>query len=245
MNLLRKSYVSASQIPFEMKTIYLALDTDWCHDEVLDYALSLFVDRGLQCTVFATGPYQALQNNSAAEIEVGLHPNFMDCISQDYERKLLELRAFYPHAQGVSCHATMSSVPLLDLFKRHGLAYDRSLLLYKHDSAAPFYHYNGLLRIPVYWEDDIWFTAEPGTRFSAQLLRTDEFDEVFVFHPIHLYQNTLSQAHYQAFKPLQRDLSALAEHRGTGYGAHSFFSDLADNVSRSQIRTGLLSELLT
>ena len=219
------------------------MDTDWCLDEVLDGALSLLRERYLPCTVFATGPYAALQRHDPARLEIGLHPNFTNTTSENYEARLRELCALYPHANGIACHTMMSSNPLLALFKNYGFIYDRNLLRYKDAHAEPFQHHNGLVRLPVFWEDDIWFSVVPGAPFSAELLRPERFHYIFNFHPIHLHLNTMSQAHYLAFKPVQHELEKLALHAGRGYGVRSFFMDLVDHVQKQGIATELLGSM--
>ncbi len=221
------------------------MDTDWCHEEVLQYALKLFRENNLPCTVFATGHYASLTLHSSAELEIGLHPNFNETTIAGYEGTLRALRQHYPHAEGVSCHAMTSSTPLLNLVKQYGFTYDRNLLCYKIPKIAAFRHYNGLWRLPVFWEDDIWFTVEAGVPFDESLLAHEDFRYIFNFHPIHLYLNTESTAHYQAFKPLQHQPEALANYVGMGYGARSYFLELVSHIKKEKIATGLLKDFVT
>jgi hypothetical protein len=224
--------------------LYLTMDTDWCSEEVLQYALALFQAHDLPCTIFVTGRYEALRHYEASRLEIGLHPNFNETTSGGYEAKLRELCEIYPDAQGVASHAMLSSTSLLALFKQYGFKYDRNLLFYKNPAATAFYHYNGLLRLPVFWEDDIWFSAEPGAPFSADLLGRDRFRYLFNFHPIHLYLNTESPAHYHAFKPFQHEPEKLARHIGKGYGVRSYFEDLVQHIKQNDLATGLLREFI-
>ncbi len=220
------------------------MDTDWCPEEVLQYALALFEEHELHCTVFATGLYTALKDGKAPLLEIGVHPNFNDTASVQHEAKLQELLNLYPHAQGVSSHAMMSSTPLLHLFKQAGLKYDRNLLRYKETEATPFYYYNGLLRVPIFWEDDIWFADKQREPFAANAFERSDLPLVFNFHPIHLYLNTYSPEHYAAFKPYYHEARKLLAYRHEGYGVFSYFRDLIAHLRANQIATGLLSELL-
>jgi len=224
------------------RTLYLTMDTDWCTEEVLEYALNLFRARRLPCTVFAAGAYAALQQREEAMLEIGLHPNFNGAAQEQYEQRLATLLRLYPEAAGVASHAMTSNTPLLNLFKHHGLRYDRNILRYRDAAAQAFVYYNGLLRLPVFWEDDIWFTVEPGARFSVKLLERDRFRLIFNFHPIHLFMNTASTGHYHAFKPHQHQPQKLAQHRRTDYGALSFFEDLTAYIQKENIATGLLRD---
>ena len=224
--------------------IFLTLDTDWCPEEVLQYALALFEEHALRCTIFATGRYAALETCAPQRIEIGVHPNFNDATLAQYEGKLQELLALYPNAQGVSSHAMMSSTPLLHLFKQAGLQYDRNLLRYQQPEARPFYYFNGLLRVPIFWEDDIWFAEEQREPFVAGSFERSALPLVFNFHPIHLYLNTSSPEHYTAFKPHYHEAHKLMAHRHEGYGVLSYFTDLIAHLRAQQIATGLLNELV-
>ncbi|MDZ7269735.1 MAG: hypothetical protein ONB48_20865 [candidate division KSB1 bacterium] len=228
-----------------LPTIYLTLDTDWCHEEVLQAALQLFREHDLPVTIFVTGAYAALSAREAGRWEIGLHPNCSEVTLAECEHRLAALQRLHPRAQGVATHAMVCSTPLLDLFRRCGFRYDRNLLCYRVAGMKPFVHHNGLLRLPVFWEDDIWLTVEAGARFSAAWLPAGPSRCIFNFHPIHLYLNTLTPAHYRAAKPLQHDPEQLARHVAGGYGARAFFLDLAAHIRRRQLATGLLQDFLT
>ncbi len=226
------------------RAIYLTIDTDWCAEEVLEFTLALFRDRDLPCTVFTTGYYAALCNPEARSLEIGWHPNFNETAPEKYQDKLKALQQLYPQAAGVSSHAMTSNTPLLQIFRQFGLRYDRNLLRYKDAQAQPFVYHNGLLRLPIFWEDDIWFTLEPGARFSPNLFAREHFRLIFNFHPIHLYLNTVSMEHYQAFKPYQQEPEKLAPYRRSGYGALSFFEEVAAHIQRENLAAGLLRDFL-
>ena len=225
--------------------IFITMDTDWCPAEVLQYALALFEKHALRCTIFTTGYYAALATCDSRNFEIGVHPNFNDATVAQYERKLRDLLALYPNAQGVSSHAMLSSTPLLHLFKQAGLRYERNLLRYKEVAAKPFYYFNQLLRVPIFWEDDIWFSHDPHARFAANLFAPADLPLVFNFHPIHLFLNTASLEHYARFKPDYHNVDKLVGHRYEGYGVHSFFQSLITYMNTQQIACGLLSELVT
>ncbi len=226
------------------RVIYITMDTDWCAEKVLEFALSLLRERHLAATVFSTHDYVALRDTNAQMLEVGLHPNFNEVTAEGYEDKLRTLQRLYPQAVGVSSHAMLSGTTLLELFRRAGLQYDRNILRYKDAAAQPFVYHNGLLRLPIFWEDDIWFTLEPGARFSTTILEHEGFHLIFNFHPIHLFMNTASAEHYQSFKPYQHELGRLAQYRRAEYGARSFFEDLTTYLQNENVATGLLRNLL-
>ena len=221
------------------------MDTDWCTESVLQFALDLFQKHSIKCTIFATGDYACLKNNEIENIEVGLHPNFNFFAVDAYETELVRIQAIYPHAAGVSSHAMLSSTLLLDMFKKYNLKYDRNILRYLDSEAKPFYHFNGLLRLSIFWEDDIWFKTSPMPVFSPELelLRMDRY--IFNFHPIHLFLNTKSLIHYDSFKPFQLNIKKLETFVNREYGTYSYFLDLVKYIRKNSLHTGFLRELLT
>lgn len=225
--------------------IFITMDTDWCPAEVLRHALALFEKHTQRCTIFATGHYASLATCDSKTFEIGVHPNFNDTPVSQYESKLHDLLALYPNAQGVSSHAMMSSTPLLHLFKQAGLRYERNLLRYEEVAAKPFYYFNQLLRVPIFWEDDIWFAHDARARFAANLFAHADLPLVFNFHPIHLFLNTASLEHYARFKPDYHDADKLEKYRYQGYGVLSYFQDLMAHLDTQQITSGLLRELVT
>lgn len=242
-DLTRLEHFESRRVARSDQKIFFTLDTDWCPEEILHYALALLREHDLACTIFATGRYAALENCDPARIEIGLHPNFNEALPAQHEAKLRELLALYPQAQGVSSHAMMSSTPLLDLFQAAGLQYDRNLLRYHDATAEAFQYYNGLWRAPIFWEDDIWFAHEPLAPFAPALLAQHQAPLVFNFHPIHLYLNTASVEHYAAFKPYYHEPRKLLAYRHESYGVRSYFTDLIAHVRDDQIATRLLKNL--
>jgi len=228
--------------PAQAPVVFLTLDTDWCSEEILEFSLALFRSRHLSCTIFATGGYAALQNLERERFEIGWHPNFHEMKAEKHQERLREFQALFPEAVGVASHAMTCNTGLLSAFKEFGLKYDRNLLRYKDAQAQPFAYYNGLRRFSVYWEDDIWFSVEPGARFAKGLLAAEQAFPLFNFHPIHLYMNTVSALHYQTFKPFQDEPEKLMEYRASGYGAFSFFEELVQYFHHEGWTTALLRE---
>ena len=199
-----------------MNDVCLTLDVDWAPEAVLDEVLAQVIAAGARATVFATHPSEALLAQDPDQIEVALHPAFT---AEDDDSPLETLRQTYPHAIGARSHRLFVSSRVLEHYERHGIRYESNMLLPLHPGLAPVARRPRLLSIPFYWADDLPTAAEvPGIgdlRLDAPGLK------VLDFHPIHVFMNTMSVEHYEAFRPHYSDTAALrdfvnAERRGVG-----------------------------
>ena len=189
--------------------IAITFDIDWAPVVVVEDTLNLLDQAGVQATLFATHASPILQAVTAHEMAV--HPNFCDAADDAIE--LDRLLDQYPSAGGVRTHGYHQNSRILDLFVQRGLRYDSSILMFGDRQIRPFRYWNGLIRLPVFWEDDInclvsgaWDPNELDLEQAGSL-------HIFDFHPIHVFLNTEHMARYEAAKPHYQDASRLQEFR--------------------------------
>lgn len=222
--------------------IALTFDIDWAPDTVLADTLELVAEAGVPTTLFATHATPLLSGSQACEI--ALHPNFLR--GGDPARVLDDIMEIHPEARGIRTHSFVQSTPILDLFARRGLAYDSSVLMFRCVGATPYRYWNGLARIPVFWEDDINFMAG-GAWDPGDLGLTDtESLHVFDFHPVHVFLNTESMERYAAAKPHYHDAARLRDFmnpESTGTGARVFLKRLLNQIRTDAIPTTLLRDV--
>jgi len=209
--------------------VCLTLDLDWAPDHVLQDTRLLLQEAGLPVTIFAT--HQSPGVAALLELpgcETGVHPNFLGGVDEDAALSNL-LRAF-PGAVGVRNHSLFFHSRLLPLFSRKGIRYFSNDLMFLHPRLAPFYDWSGLLRLPIYWEDDVHCLYFDG-RFDREALRLDRPGlKVLNFHPVHLYLNTRELTEYEASKPRLADPETARSQRREGPGIRSLFLDLAGHL---------------
>jgi hypothetical protein len=169
--------------------------------------------------------------------EIGIHPNFSP--AEDLAQVLDSLLDLYPTAQGVRCHTYYQNSHLLDLFVERGLRYDSNIVMFRYQGIRPFYHWNGLIRLPVFWEDDVNCLA--GANWDVETLSMSISDAlyVFAFHPVHVFLNTETMARYYAAKPYYQDPTRLREFvnpESSGVGTRCFLKRLLARFSKSSNR---------
>ncbi len=206
-------------------TICLTLDLDWAPDHVLDDTRALLAEAGLPATIFATHHTPgvvALAN--LAGVEMGVHPNFLG--AHDENVVLSHLLSDFPSAVGVRDHLLFYHSRLLPLFFSKGVRYFSNDLMFLQPGLAPYYDWSGLVRLPIYWEDDVhclYFDK----RFDVEALMLERPGlKILNFHPVHLFLNTRQDADYQAAKPVLQDPLAARAHRQEGPGIRTLFLDV-------------------
>lgn len=183
--------------------VVFSSDIDWAPEEVIDDTLELFSRFGVKCTFFATHDSKALKSVGSGSHEIGIHPNFNNLLNgtaADTNSKIIleKILEIYPEAKGVRSHSMTQSTPLLNLFKELALTYESNHFLpYQH--IAPHKLWNGLIRIPYNWEDDIHWMY--GHSFNDLNLDYKSFELLVLdFHPVHIFLNTENEHRYNDAK---------------------------------------------
>jgi polysaccharide deactylase WbmS-like protein len=206
--------------------IAVSFDVDWVPDAVLADTLELLAGAGVRATFFATHVTPLLRHGG--EHEVGLHPNFLP--TKDFAGELNRLLAAYPEAEGVRSHSYYQNSHILNLFVKHGLRYDSNIMMVGCPGIRPFRHYNGLIRLPVFWEDDVHALA-PDAPWDPDALPLDDPDALYVFsfHPIHVFLNTERLDRYEQARAHYQDanrLRAFVNPESSGVGTRVFLRRL-------------------
>jgi hypothetical protein len=222
--------------PLDSSTVCLTLDLDWAPDHVLDDTRQLLQQVGLPTTIFATHQSPAVTALlTVPGCETGVHPHFLG--DPDEDAVLSRLLTGFPTAVGVRSHELYFDSRLLPLFQRKGVRYFSNDLMFLHSGLQPYYDWSGLVRLPLYWEDDVHCLYFDG-RFDRAALRLDQPGlKVLNFHPVHLYLNTHEIADYQAAKPLLADPVAARKLRREGFGIRTLFLDVVGRLRGAEMRT--------
>ena len=216
--------------------VCLTLDLDWAPDHVLEDTRLLLLQAGLPATIFATHQSPAVAALLALPAcETGVHPNFLGGV--DEEATLTSLLGAFPDATGVRNHALFYHSRLLPLFHGKGVRYFSNDLLFLHAGLGPFYDWSGLVRLPIYWEDDVHCLYFDG-RFDRDALQLQRPGlKILNFHPVHLFLNTRRLADYMVAKPMLADPVAALAQRQPGPGIRTLFLDLVGQLRAAEMRT--------
>lgn len=217
----------------QISRVFLTIDLDWCHEEVLVDTLGLIETYNARATFFCTDRPRSLdllKGNSRAEL--GIHPNFLPLFGRGEESahtapfildKLLEA---VPEARSVRSHSLVSGSNLSALFASRGLRHESNLKIPvgPGENALPFYNFAGLISCPFHWSDysDFGTSIERGLEGSYFMV---------LFHPIHIFLNSENLTRYEKSRPVHLKPKHLLQKRYEGYGVRSQFVDFLQTVS--------------
>ena len=203
----------------------VSLDVDWAPDFVVEDLAELLAMHEVAVTVFCTHESAAVRALVAhPDRETGIHPNFL--VDRNAEEVLAESLARFPAARGVRNHVLYYHSRLLPLFHQHGIEYFSNDLMFLHQDLAPFYDWSGLVRLPIYWQDDVHCAFFDRDFRPASLQLETPGMKVLNFHPIHVFLNTCNLDDYAAAKAFQSDKDALRARRNPGPGIRTLLCDL-------------------
>ncbi len=225
--------------------IFITCDIDWASEEVLADTFAIFEQYNVKCTLFATHDSEVVKNCNKNIFEVAIHPNFNPLLegkstvsANEVIDKLLEI---YPTAKGVRSHGLVQSSRLLSLYKQKSILYECDHFC-PYQKIEPYALWNGLLRIPYNWEDDIHYLHEKDFGALGVNLLSDDL-LIFDFHPIHIFLNTDCEATYLQAKPYYHDYKHLKEYRNTQKkGVRDALITILEYLKENQTRTTTLSE---
>lgn len=223
-----KKISECSEDEFSQKDIYLTFDIDWASDEVLLDTIEILERADVSATWFVTHATPLLGRlRSNPKFELGVHPNFNFLLNGDFrngknvEEILDRLLELVPEAKSIRSHSMTQNSRLMQLFVDRGLAYDCNHFVPEQSGIAlkPWILWNGLIKVPHFWEDDAVCIYEKN-RPIDHLLKLDGL-KVFAFHPIHVFLNTERLERYENTRSYHSDMNELIKYRFEGWGTRS------------------------
>lgn len=223
--------------------LFLTIDIDWAHDDVIAEVLHILEDRDVSATWYITHDTPLLARlRENPRFELGIHPNFNALLlgredngsnATDVVQRLMDL---VPEATSVRSHSLTIGSQILEVFHSAGLTHEcNHLVPYQNNIVLqPWRCWTTLTRVPHFWEDDIaLLDPEPA---SIQSLAERDGLRVFDFHPIHIVLNTDRISRYEEARPYFRDFPALKKCANVGgLGVKDHLLDLL-NVVRCDTR---------
>lgn len=200
--------------------IFLTFDIDWACDEIVQDSIEIIEAAGVSATWFVTHDTPLLRRlRSNPDFELGIHPNFNFLLDGDSRNGanatevLDRLLNIVPEAKTIRSHCMTQSSTLLDLFRSQGLTHDSNHFIPAHVQPHlwPWKLWNGLVRVPYFWEDDIHCLYDDPMSLTHALGHTGL--RVFDFHPIHVFLNTENMKRYEQTRILHRNPLGLIQHR--------------------------------
>jgi Polysaccharide deacetylase len=240
-----------SLVPSEAPVFCFTTDIEWAPEWAIREMLSFFRERGLPLTPFLTHSSAAVTEHydrPGMRRRTGVHPNFLANSSHGKTREEVIDTMFklWPQAVSFRAHWFYEDSGTTLALKQRGVLYDSNLCLFLQPSCVPLLHNSGLVRFPVFWEDDVHFTK--GLPFQFAPFR-EHFEtpglKVINLHPLIFALNIPTPEFYAAHKHMNRspDPEAGKKARFAGAGARTFLEEVADHVQRTKAVAMYLDDL--
>ena len=214
-----------------LNDIFITIDIDWACDDVLHDTINLLENAGVSATWFVTHDTPILNRLRANKnFELGIHPNFNNLLSGeggiDFRKIIDNLLEIVPEAISARSHSLTFNAHILSYFKEVGIKYDCNQYIpnYSGIEINPWLHFNGMVRVPHFWEDDCAFSGSLDYGLDNLILLNGL--KVFDFHPIHIYLNSENIERYNCAKRFLDLPKELLNLRFAGHGTRDFFTML-------------------
>jgi len=216
---------------------FLTCDMDWAHDDILRGTHQILAEAGIPSTWFVTHDSPLLAELRAdPNVELGIHPDFNKLLDGDHSngrtpREVIErLLEIVPEAKAVRAHSLLQSSKILDEYAEAGLTHEAGHLVEPSavEALGPWRHWNGLIRVPLLWEDDVAVLQAPGQPSLASACQTSGESTLrqLNFHPIHVFLNTEDLSRYERTRSLHGDPRRLQSEQHVGIGVRTLLKDL-------------------
>jgi len=233
MQMMNETFGKISEIDVDtpdtwQNRIFLTFDIDWAHDEVLKDTIDLVEQAKVPATWFVTHETPLLEElRSNPKFELGIHPNFNFLLDGDpykglnAEEVVDSFLAIVPEANSVRCHSMTQSTKLLQVFHDKGLTHDCNHFIPEQAGfeVKPWYIWNGMIKVPYFWEDDIACIYNENTPVSQMVAQKGT--KVFDFHPIHIFLNTEDLERHEQTRELHGRPNDLSKYCFEGNGTRT------------------------
>jgi hypothetical protein len=221
-----------------LSKIFLSFDIDWAIDEAVESLADMLEARGVAATFFVTHDSPVLARLASNPLfELGIHPNFDPLLAGgggNAAQVFRELLAIVPGARATRSHALTSSGRLTRLIHENGLTHECNQMIPLESGMVlrPYAHWNGLIRVPHLWEDDVHmqYVTRTGVPFSVDAALTSPGLKVFDFHPIHVALNSPDMAYYERTREQHRNWASLRACANEGRGTATLLQELIDGA---------------
>jgi hypothetical protein len=227
----------------------LTSDLDWASEDCVADFLQIAGRFSIKPTMFVTHDSAIVRRAAASGLaELGIHPNFLP--GSDHGKDPAAVMDFVqrlaPKAIAMRAHRYIDAPEISAQLAARGLTIDSNACRHLATGIAPEILPSGLLRLPVFFEDDIHWMEGGGWSFATY---RDAFLapglKILNFHPFFVALNAPDAAFYQRHKQYIKSLAGeQAKHlRHRGAGARSFLMEAIAAVLDGGHRFVSLGEL--
>ncbi|HEX8058854.1 MAG TPA: hypothetical protein VF481_19445 [Novosphingobium sp.] len=207
-------------------------DVDWASEHCIERYVDHMAAHRIVPTLFVTHRSPAIERAAAAgRVHLGIHPNFLKGSSHgtSIEEILDFVFDLVPHPVASRSHCFADDSHASAALARRGITVDSNLCCHLQEGLPVLNHWNGVKRLPVFFEDDVhwgqggaWAFADYREAFASPGLK------ILNFHPFMWTLNAPDEAFYTAHRahiPTLSEAEADAK-RHQGAGSATFLDEI-------------------
>ncbi|MCG8422626.1 MAG: hypothetical protein MJE77_32320 [Proteobacteria bacterium] len=225
------------------------MDVDWASEYCIDYTINSLNNKGIKPTVFVTHPSKKIDDFvTSGAVDVGLHPNFLPGSShgENYLEVIDYVSSLQPEAKTYRSHSFFDNTHITREFVKRGIEYDSNLCLHFQEAITPLRHGAGIVRMPVFWEDDCHWSLEDNwdlSRHEHHFLTIGL--KILNIHPFCFTLNVPNEEYYLANKKYipSLDAESVAEIKNNKSGVETFVNDIIELYTANDYSHRTLAEL--
>lgn len=181
-------------------------DQDWAPEWAVEIFLEELRRFDIPLHMFRTNPCKIIESAVAkGVVEQGWHPNFLPGSSHgdSIEEVIGYCRRNFPGATTVRSHCFAEDTFRWRALSEAGIRADSQLGTLFQGYLLPVIHWTGIVRLPVYFEDDTFFDLDDSGLNLDSILPTlfTPGLKILNFHPTFVGCNTPSRAYHEERKP--------------------------------------------
>ena len=189
--------------------------------------------------MFLTNESQVIANATLGTdlLTLGVHPNFLPGSTHGASPvEVIETcRRIVPDANTFRCHSYFEYTAILGAMFADGHVADSNLGLFAQPALQPLMHCTGLIRFPVFFEDDVFYElADEGLSLGPldSILETPGL-KILNFHPSLVAINAPSHGFYDQMRPSLSSGESGSHLAYRGRGVRNVLHEMIEKITRS------------
>lgn len=226
-------------------------DVEWAPESAISETLGIFNQIDIPISFFLTHDSEIIRKefgNQRKSSFIGVHPNFLPNSTQGstVPQQIETVRSLWPKARYFRSHAFFDNTYINRELVSKGFEFDSNEFHFLSPYIVPVLHHTGLMRFPVFWEDDAHWLTYPNEAASLEKYLEKPGLKIFNFHPLSVALNIPSTEYYQRHKFLcdaKNRRMAIGKYTYHGRGTKTLLQEILSLLSRRKSTVMPLHEI--
>lgn len=232
------------------KPVYcFTTDIDWAPEWAIERLIYFFKSMDVPLTPFITHNSEVISKNYNTEKLkkfVGVHPNFLRGSSHgdDEDSVVRTVKTLWENPEFYRSHCFYDNYRLSCKMKNEGFKFDSNLGLFLEMNSTPLFHNSGMIRFPVFWEDDIHYKMGLEYNINNYKIFLDSPGiKIFNVHPMVYSLNIPTEEYYNENKFMFKYNHFDKKYFFKGNGTATFLYEIVNYIKTRQYNCKYLKDM--